>query len=106
MPARSVLDVAIMEIDSIISQMLPRRLNARLNQLLGHFPAAILLGPRQVGKTTLALEIGATRPSVYLDLEGQDERARLSNPVRYFADHEKDLVILDEVHRVREGAMS
>jgi predicted AAA+ superfamily ATPase len=53
-------------------------------------------------KTTLALEIGATRPSVYLDLEDEDERAKLSNPVRYFADHEKDLVILDGVHRVPE----
>jgi uncharacterized protein len=82
--------------------MLPRRLSARLNQLLSHFPAVVLLGPRQVGKTTLALEIGATRPSVYLDLEDEDERAKLSNPVRYFADHEKYLVILDEVHRVPE----
>jgi predicted AAA+ superfamily ATPase len=82
--------------------MLPRRLSARLNHLLSHAPAVVLLGPRQVGKTTLALEIGATRPSVYLDLEDEDERAKLSNPVRYFADHENDLVILDEVHRVPE----
>jgi uncharacterized protein len=86
--------------------MLPRRLSARLNQLLSHSPAVVLLGPRQVGKTTLALEIGATRPSVYLDLdldlEDEDERVKLSNPVSYFADHEKELVILDEVHRVPE----
>src|SRR5712671_8098934 len=82
--------------------MLSRRLSARLNHLLSHSPAVVLLGPRQVGKTTLALEIGATRPSVYLDLEDEDERVKLSNPVRYFADHEKELVILDEVHRVPE----
>src|ERR1700681_1193155 len=82
--------------------MLPRRLSARLNHLLSHSPAVVLLGPRQVGKTTLALEIGATRPSVYLDLEDEDERVKLSNPVRYLADHERDLVILDEVHRVPE----
>jgi uncharacterized protein len=91
-----------MEISSIIAWMLPRRLSAHLNHLLSQAPAVVLLGPRQVGKTTLALEIGATRPSVYLDLEDEDERAKLSNPVRYFADHEKDLVILDEVHRVPE----
>jgi predicted AAA+ superfamily ATPase len=93
-----------MEISSIIAWMLPRRLSARLNHLLSQAPAVVLLGPRQVGKTTLALEIGATRPSVYLDLEDEDEdeRAKLSNPVRYFADHEKDLVILDGVHRVPE----
>jgi predicted AAA+ superfamily ATPase len=48
------------------------------------------------------LEIAATRPSIYLDLEDEDERVKLSNPARYFADHEKELVILDEVHRVPE----
>src|ERR1700730_14720028 len=82
--------------------MLPRRLSARLDHLLRHSPAVVLLGPRQVVKTTLALEIGATRPSVYLDLEDEDERVKLSNPARYFADHERELVILDEVHRVAE----
>ena len=80
--------------------MLPRHLSARLNHLLRHSPAVVLLGPRQAGKTTLALEIGAQRPSVYLDLEDADDRARLSSPARYLADHESELVILDEVQRV------
>lgn len=82
--------------------MLPRRLSARLNHLLGHFPAVVLLGPRQVGKTTLALEIGGGRPSIYLDLEDETDRMKLSDPVRYFGDHERELVILDEVHRLPE----
>jgi uncharacterized protein len=82
--------------------MLPRRIGPHLDKMLNHSPAVVLLGPRQVGKTTLALEISATRPSVYLDLEDEDERVKLSNPARYFADHERDLVILDEVHRVPE----
>ena len=73
-----------------------------MNHLLRHSPAVVLLGPRQVGKTTLALEVGAQRPSIYLDLEDEDERAKLSNPTRYLADHEGELVILDEVHRVPE----
>lgn len=59
--------------------MLPRRLSTRVNHLLSHSPAVVLLGPRQVGKTALALEIGATPPSVYLDLEDEDERVKLSN---------------------------
>src|SRR5271165_851208 len=80
--------------------MLTRRLSARLNHLLRHSPAVVLLGPRQAGKTTLALEIGEQQASVYLDLEDEDERAKLSNPTRYLADHESELVILDEVHRV------
>jgi uncharacterized protein len=82
--------------------MLPRRLSARLNHLLSHSPAVALLGPRQAGKTTLALAIGQQRASVYLDLEDEDERAKLSYPTRYLADHERELVILDEVHRVPE----
>ena len=94
--------LANQETDSIITHMLPRRLGARLNHLLTHSPAVVLLGPRQVGKTTLALEIGEKRPSVYLDLEDNTDRVKLSDPVRYFADHERDLVILDEVHRLPE----
>ncbi len=82
--------------------MLPRRLSTRLNHLLTHSPAVVLLGPRQVGKTTLALEIAEKRPSVYLDLEDEADRVKLSDPVRYFADHERELVILDEVHRLPE----
>ncbi len=62
----------------------------------------VLLGPRQAGKTTLALELAEGRPSVYLDLEDEDDRIKLTDPVRYFADHEGELVILDEVHRLPE----
>ncbi len=82
--------------------MLPRRLSAHINHSLGHSPAVVLLGPRQVGKTTLALEVAETRASVYLDLEDEADRVKLSDPVRYFADHEHELVILDEVQRAPE----
>ncbi len=79
-----------------------RRLRTRIVDLLPHFPAVVLLGPRQVGKTTLSLEIGEQQPSIYLDLESEEDRAKLANPARYFADHENELVILDEVQRVPE----
>ena len=77
-----------------------RRLKVRLQSLLAEYPAVALLGPRQVGKTTLALEVGEAADSVYLDLESPADRARLSDPELYLADHEGRLVILDEVHRV------
>jgi predicted AAA+ superfamily ATPase len=80
--------------------MLERRLKERLAYLLEHYPAVALLGPRQVGKTTLALEVASGRPSRYLDLESPADRARLSDPEQYFSDHEQELVILDEVHRM------
>ena len=82
--------------------MVPRRITGRLIDLLRHYPAVGLLGPRQVGKTTLALEIAGHRPSIYLDLESTADRARLADPEQYLADHEDELVILDEVHRVPE----
>ena len=82
--------------------MISRRLISELKERLLYSPAVVLLGPRQVGKTTLALEIGAEVASIYLDLEDENDRARLSNPNRYLVDHEKELVILDEVHRAPE----
>ena len=80
--------------------MIARRLKAQLEGLLAEYPAVALLGPRQVGKTTLALETAETVDSVYLDLESPADRARLSDPELYLVDHEDRLVILDEVHRV------
>jgi len=82
--------------------MIKRRIHDKVIEAINHNPAVVLLGPRQVGKTTLALEIGKTRPSHYVDLELPSARARLSEPESYLAAHEDELVILDEVHRVPE----
>ena len=65
-----------------------------------HSSAVILLGPRQVGKTTLAMEVSKTMGGVYLDLESERDRAKLAQPELYFDDHQKELVVLDEIHRV------
>jgi uncharacterized protein len=66
------------------------------------FPAVALLGPRQVGKTTLAEDIAGDRESVYLDLESPSDRSKLTDTARYLEEHEEKLVVLDEVHRVPE----
>ncbi|WP_244884359.1 ATP-binding protein [Sphingobium cupriresistens] len=71
-----------------------------MTERLSESPAVALLGPRQVGKTTLALEIGETVPSIYLDLESEADRAKLSDPELYLSGHQDKLVILDEVHRL------
>lgn len=80
--------------------MINRHIATELNELLDSYPAVALLGPRQVGKTTLAHAIGEQRPSIYLDLESDADRAKLSEPELYLADHENELVILDEVQRL------
>lgn len=82
--------------------MIRRRIHDQLIEAIAHNPAVGLLGPRQVGKTTLALEIGAARPSLYLDLESPADRAKLADAGRYLSEHENELVILDEVHRAPE----
>lgn len=79
--------------------MIHRRIAPALSALLNESPAVALIGPRQVGKTTLALAVGAARPAVYLDLESEADRAKLAEAELYLGQHEDKLVILDEVHR-------
>lgn len=79
--------------------MLRRRLGAELHDRLAEVPAVVLTGPRQVGKTTIALAEAEARGALYLDLESERDRAKLSEPELYLADHLDRLVILDEVHR-------
>ena len=80
--------------------MIERRITDTLKSLLDDSPAVALLGPRQVGKTTLAQELGDTRPSLYLDLESDADRAKLADPELYLSAHEDKLIILDEVQRM------
>jgi predicted AAA+ superfamily ATPase len=82
--------------------MISRNIATRVIDALDSSPAVALIGPRQVGKTTLAREIGQARRSVYLDLETASDRAKLDDPETYLGGHEDALVILDEVHRAPE----
>ncbi len=79
--------------------MLTRRLRPLLKSALEESPAVALLGPRQVGKTTLALQVAGSKSSLYLDLESEGGRARIAHPELFLAEHVDKLVILDEVHR-------
>ncbi len=80
--------------------MLPRISIKMLQELLAQFPAVAILGPRQVGKTTLAFVHAESTPgTVYLDLEAASDRIKLSDPRAFFASHHDRLVILDEVQR-------
>jgi predicted AAA+ superfamily ATPase len=82
--------------------MISRIARPRLQKLLQQFPAVALLGPRQVGKTTLAHtladELG--QQALYLDLELPSDRAKLTDPELYLSQHAERLVILDEIHRL------
>lgn len=61
---------------------------------MGQFPALALLGPRQVGKTTLARGIVNELNGVYFDLERPSDRL---NPELALGELADRLVVLDEV---------
>jgi len=80
--------------------MIARHARSKIEEALQRQAAVALIGPRQVGKTTLALEIADRRPSIYLDLEAAADREKLSDPVLFLQRHTDKLVVLDEIHRM------
>lgn len=81
--------------------MIPRLAESAVRKKLLQTPAVVLLGPRQVGKTTLARQIAGDWPggAVYLDLERSADRLRLEDAEDYLRAHVGRLVIMDEIHR-------
>src|SRR5258708_5364226 len=82
--------------------MFARRALPLVEEALSYQAAVALTGPRQVGKTTLALALAEKTPSLYLDLETQQDRSKLADPALFLKSYEDRLVILDEIHRVPE----
>lgn len=82
--------------------MIPRNIESALETALQRQAAVVLIGPRQVGKTTLAHAIGEKFDSLYLDLEDLSNQDKLSDPTLFLENYEDKLVILDEIHRVPE----
>jgi predicted AAA+ superfamily ATPase len=81
--------------------MIRRQAATVVRERLDQSPAVALLGPRQVGKTTLAQAIAAERPgAVYLDLERVADRVRLADPSDFLEPLAGRLVVMDEVHRI------
>ncbi len=82
--------------------MITRRIVPAVQEALADQAAVALIGPRQVGKTTLALTLAQARPSVYLDLESRADWAKLTDPELFLRNFQDRLVILDEIHRMPE----
>ena len=83
--------------------MIDRNIHNIVIERLTEAPAVALIGPRQVGKTTLARRIAdTTMKAVYLDLEQPGDRALLADPAAWLSRHVDQLVVLDEIHRAPE----
>jgi len=81
--------------------MITRQIQSDIEQALTHFPAVAILGPRQVGKTTLARVIAnqLETNAVFLDLERSADLAKLADPELFLEAHQDRLVVLDEIQR-------
>lgn len=83
--------------------MIHREVESEVLFRVNHFPVTAILGPRQVGKTTLVKRLQAVLPkeSLYLDLEIPSDLAKLSSdPELFLKNHDRHTVILDEIHRL------
>lgn len=82
--------------------MIPRNVESVVRTRLATVvPAVVLLGPRQVGKTTLARKVAADWPggAVYLDMERPADRRRLDDADAYLRAQSGKLVVIDEIQR-------
>ena len=83
--------------------MIHREVENELLFRVNHFPVTAILGPRQVGKTTLVKMLRTVLPkeSLYLDLEIPSDLAKLSfDPELFLKNNDNQTVILDEIHRL------
>jgi hypothetical protein len=77
-----------------------RNIEPLLAEYLTIFPVVGIIGPRQVGKTTLAKNLAKNQPVHYLDLESAADRQKLSDPVLYLQNHQDKLIVLDEIQQM------
>ncbi len=84
--------------------MLNRELKRELIESIKQMPVVVLLGPRQVGKTTLALEMinEIQKPVTYLDLELDSDLNKLSDPESFLRRFDYQFLIIDEIQRKPE----
>lgn len=82
--------------------MIKRNLENKVRSALEENSSVALMGPRQVGKTTLALDIADTIPSVYLDLENRLDLQKTKDIKAFHRENSDKLIILDEVQRLPE----
>lgn len=84
-----------------IENYVTRISEAEILKLVSYFPVVAIVGPRQVGKTSLveAIRSKLDKQSVYLDLENPDDLVKLNTPSLFLEPLADQTVILDEVQK-------
>lgn len=82
--------------------MLKRNLQHTITHLLQEYPSIAVLGPRQVGKTTLVKKIAKQqkKKTLYLDLEKEIDIRKLTDAESFFDLYKDQCIILDEVQTI------
>ena len=88
--------------------MLGRIVQTELLELIQEFPVVCLVGPRQVGKTTLAKQLvsGLDKDSIYLDLENPRDVNKLADPILFFETNADKCIIVDEIQNMTDGELN
>jgi predicted AAA+ superfamily ATPase len=82
--------------------MIKRILEETVRNALARNASVALMGPRQVGKTTIALDLAESLPSIYLDLESRFDFEKISDIRTFHLANRDKLIVLDEVQRLPE----
>lgn len=81
-----------------MQEYIPRQLEKSVLRYLSVFPAVAILGPRQVGKSTLAKKMGLQLERfLYLDLQNYEDLNRLTEPALFFETNKDSVVCIDEI---------
>lgn len=86
-----------------MQKLISRRAQDIVKEYLNVFPAVVILGSRQCGKSTLIRMMSEELPEMlYLDLQNRDDYAMLSEPTLFFRNNADKIVCLDEIQQVPE----
>ena len=87
-----------------ICLMIDRFIYGELLEIVGEFPVLGIVGPRQVGKTTLArlLSKKINKETIFLDLENPRDVSKLTDPLLFFENNQDKCIIIDEVQIKKE----
>ncbi|MEA1937055.1 MAG: ATP-binding protein [Patescibacteria group bacterium] len=81
-----------------MQRYLLRKKEADVKRDLKNFPAVAILGPRQCGKSTMALELGKKiKNFLYLDMELLSDTRKLNDPELFFYSNKNKVICLDKV---------